>query len=262
MKKNLSFLLTLMVVISMQLAAQVTTNDAKIPDSLNRTDASGYKVGTWIEKLGEITYKGEFVANKKVKNWIGYYPNNLIYKIEYFNNGIKDGISIQFDRKGKISLVENFKNGLAHGQTIYYNQFNENPLSETDYAFGKKNGVYRQYYDNAKIQEESWFQDDLKNGISRWNNKTGQRIAEYNYKAGNFDGLQKTFYENDSLQSLNNYQDNKLSGEAKEYYRNGKVKISGKYINGQKDGTWTEYDELGKVDKVTKYKNGVELLRK
>ena len=262
MKTIFSFLLALVVAVPLMMNAQVAANDKKIPDTLNRTDSYGNKVGHWIEKMGEITYKGEYSANKKVNNWIGYYPNNLIYKVEYFSNGAKDGISIQFDRKGKISLVENYKNGLAHGQTVYYSQFNETPVSETEYAHGKKNGLYRQYYDNAKIQEESWFVDDLKNGLSRWNNKNGQRVAEYNYKAGNFDGLQKTYYENDSILSVNTYQDNKLSGEAREYYRNGKVKVSGKYLNGQKDGVWTEYNEIGRAEKATKYKDGVEVKKK
>lgn len=262
MKRFFSFLLVMIIVIPLQMNGQATTADTKLPDSVNRTDPNGNKVGFWIEKSGEFTYKGEYEANKKVKSWIGYYPNNSIYKVEYYSNGIKDGISIQFDRKCKISLVEHYKNGLAHGQTILYSQFNDTPLSETEYAFGKKNGLYRQYYDNSKIQEDSWYKDDLKDGISRWNNKNGQRIAEYNYKAGNFDGLQKTFYENDTLQATTNYTGNKLSGESREYYRNGKLKLSGKYVDGKKDGAWTEYNELGKVEKVTRYKDGEELKKK
>jgi len=262
MKRLLYFILTMTVVIPIQLIAQVPTTETKIPDSGNRTDSNGNKIGYWTEKVGEITFKGEYIENKKVKNWIGYHPNNMIAKIEYFNYGLKDGISIQFDKKGKITVVENFKNGLAHGQATYYSQYNESPSSETEYAFGKKNGVYRQYYENGKIQEESWFKDDLKNGLSTWNNKNGQPVAEYNYKAGNFDGLQKTFYAKDTLQSVENYKDNQLFGEFSEYFRDGKLKTSGKYINGQKDGTWTEYNELGKIEKVTRFKNGTELNKK
>ena len=262
MKKILFLFASIIFALSMNLDAQVTTNELKVPDSVNRTDPNGNKVGFWIEKMGEITSKGEYVANKKVKNWIGYYPGNMISKIEYFNNGLRDGISIQFDKKGKISLVENYKNGLVHGQSIFYNSMTESPLSETEYAFGKRNGLYRQYYDNGKIQEESMFANDLKNGISRWNNKNGQRIAEFNYKAGNFEGVQKTFYETDTLQSVENYVNNLLSGEAKEFYPGGNVKVSGKYLDGLKDGAWTNYNEMGKVEKVIKYKGGVELNKK
>jgi antitoxin component YwqK of YwqJK toxin-antitoxin module len=262
MKKIIAFLFTMIIVSILQVNAQAIATDAKLPDTVNRIDADGNRIGYWIDKQGETTYKGEYIANKKVKNWIGYYPNNAIFKIEYYNNGLKDGISVQFDRKCKISLVEHYKNGLAHGLTVLYSQYNENPTSETQYTFGKKNGLYRQYYDNTKIQEETMYVNDLKNGPSVWNNKNGQRIAEYHYKDGSFDGIQKTFYENDSLQSINNYLDNKLSGESKEFFRNGKIKLSGKYVNGQKEGAWTEYNELGKAENVIKYKDGVELNKK
>jgi len=262
MKMILSFLMTMIAVITLQVNAQETAVDKKMADTVNLTDAKGNKTGFWIEKRGELTFKGEYDANNKVKDWVGYYPNNAIFKVEYYTNGVKEGISLQFDRKCKISLIEHFKNDVNHGRSTYYSQFNESILSETDYAFGKKNGIYRQYYDNGKIQEESWYQDDLKNGISKWNNKNGQRIAEYIYKAGVFDGLQKTFYENDSIQSLNNYQNNKLGGEAKEFYRNGKLKSSGKYLNGLKDGSWTEYNELGKIEKVIRFKDGEEVKKK
>ncbi len=256
--KKILFLLTMIMMTAVDLNAQVASGESKISDTMNRTGPDG-KFGYWTEKVADITYKGEYVADKKVKNWVGYYPNNYISRIEYFEKGLKEGISIQFDRKCKISLVEHFKNGLANGQTIVYSQYNETPSSEAEYLLGKKNGQYRQYYDNGKIQEETWFKVDLKDGLSKWNNKNGQRVAEYNYKAGNFNGLQTTFYDNDTLQSTNNYQDNKLSGETKEYYRNGKLKLSGKYVNGLKDGAWTEYNELGKVEKVTRYKVGEEI---
>jgi antitoxin component YwqK of YwqJK toxin-antitoxin module len=242
--------------------AQVEANDMKIPDTANKMDDQGKKTGYWIEKQGDLTSKGEYISNRKVKNWVTYYSNNVIYKIEYFTNGIKDGISIQFDRKGKMTLVENYKNGLTHGQTIYYGQFSETPLSESEYAFGKKNGLFRQYYENGKIQEESNFTDDQKNGFTKWFNKNGRMIATYHYLNGNFDGIQKTYYENDSVQSVYYYQDNKLSGDSKEFYRNGKLKITGKYVSGEKEGPWTEYDELGKVRSVTRYKNGQEQKKK
>ncbi len=262
MKAIVIFLTSLILLFPAHSFAQAKAADEKVPDTINRTDSYGNKVGFWVEKQGEISYKGEYVANKKEKNWVGYYPNSFIYKLEYYANGLKDGISMQFDRHGKITLIENYKKGMSHGQTLNYGTFSETPMAVTDYANGKRNGMYRLYYDNAKIQEESWFRDDLKNGISRWNNKSGQKLCEYNYKLGNFDGIQKTFYENDTLQSVTNYKDNKLSGESKEYYRNGQLKLTGNYLNGQKDGAWTEYDELGKVVKVYKYKEGVEVRKK
>ena len=262
MTKKLFFLVILAMLVPWRMIGQVNPMDVKIADTVNRTNSEAFKYGYWIEKQGDITSKGEYLLNKKNKNWVSYYPNNIISKIEYYSNGERDGISVQFDRRGKMTLLENYRNGMTHGQTIHYSQFNEAPLSECDYAYGKRNGMFRQYYDNGKIQEESYFKDDLKNGFSKWFNKNGRLIAVYQYLNGNFDGIQKTFYENDTLQTVYFFKDNKYSGESKEFYRNGKVKVTGKYVLGEKDGPWTEYDELGKVQKVTKFKNGQEQIKK
>lgn len=243
-------------------AQNMPAAEKNLPDTVNRSAPNGDKYGYWIEKQGEMTFKGWYQNNKKVNDWIGYYANNTLYKLEYFKDGVKDGISVQFDRKLKVSLVEYYKNGLLEGTTILYNQFSEFPQSETEYVNGKKSGIYRQYYDNNKIQEETHFRDDQKTGLSRWYNKNGKLLAEYNYANGVFDGLQKTYYENDTLQAVTFYKNNQLSGESKDYYRNGKLKLTGSYVNGKKEGPWTEYNELGKVDRVVRYKEGVETGKK
>lgn len=234
--------------------AEQKATDLNLPDSVNRFDASGLKTGYWIEKQADLTSKGAYISGKKTGNWVTYYPQNFVHKIEFFTDGVKDGISMQFDRHGKLTLNENFSNGQLHGQVFYYGQYSQTPMSETNFANGKKNGLFRQYYDNAKIQEDTYYKDDLKNGTSRWYNKGGKLIAEYNYVDGNFEGVQKTFYENDTVQNLSTYKNNQLSGDYKEYYRNGNLKLSGKYVDGLKEGSWTEFDELGKPSKVVKYK--------
>ena len=68
--------------------------------------------------------------------------------------------------------------------------------------------------------------------------------------------MQRTYYENDTIQSIANYAMNLLNGDYKEYYRNGVLKISGKYLNGQKEGDWIEYDETGNRVRTTRYKAG------
>lgn len=231
-----------------------TAAAVKASDTLNRTDASGLKTGYWEEKTADILNKGNYKQNKKEGSWAGFYPNSVLARLEYYKDGQKEGPSVQLDRRGKITMFESFSGGLLNGQQIVYTQMGDFPVSETNYLRGKKNGLYRLYYDNGKIQEESYYTENQKEGLSRWFNKTGRLMAEYNYKAGNFEGVQKTFYDNDTLQILSNYAKNELNGDFKEFYRNGKVKVAGKYVGGQKDGVWTDYDETGKAVKTTKFK--------
>ncbi|MCK9203927.1 MAG: hypothetical protein M0P58_05740 [Bacteroidales bacterium] len=237
--------------------AQKPSDQVKSNDTTNQTDKSGNKFGYWEETIGDIIYSGIYRDNQKSGAWTGQYPNKMISGIEHYSNGMKDGIVIRVDRHGKINQIENYKTGMLHGQSLSFGAYSDNPSTEINYFAGKKNGTFKQYYDNGKIQEESYFINDKKNGVSKWSNKTGHIVAEYNYKNGDFDGSQKTYYDNDTLQSVNNYVNNQLSGVSKEYYRNGMEKITGQYIAGIKEGAWTEFDESGKVLKVTKYKGGI-----
>ena len=81
-------------------------------------------------------------------------------------------------------------------------------------------------------------------------------MAEFQYRKGEFHGVQKTYYPNDSLQSIEYYENNVSQGEFVEFHDNGKVKTEGQYVNGQKDGKWYEYDPEGKLLKETRYKEG------
>lgn len=254
MKRIASLLFFLFFFLQGNLYSQKPTVTNTGADTLNRTDASGNKFGYWEEKQGEILFQGTYELNKKSGNWVSFFPNKIISGIVYYSDGVKDGISVQFDRRGKILEISYFKAGKLHGQSLSYTQTGDLPVSEIFYVNGKKEGLYRISYDNGKIQEESFYKDDKKNGTSKWYTKNGHLVAEYNYKEGNFDGTQKTFYPSDTLQSLKTYSNNQLSGISRELYSNGKVRESGNYINGNKEGAWTEYDESGKLLKTTKYK--------
>lgn len=226
-------------------------------DSLNKTNAQNLKTGFWMERNSEYTHQGYYIDSKKNGNWATFLSNDMLFKLETWKNGVKDGISLQFDRKSKLTGLENYRDGELNGLCVYYAPASDFPQKEMSYNMGKLEGMYRIFYENGKIQEESFYKDNLKSGPSRWYNKNGRMIAMYNYQNGNFEGMQRTYYENDTTQSISNYSLNLLNGEYKEYYRNGVLKATGKYLNGLKEGDWIEYDETGNRLKTTRYKAGV-----
>jgi len=224
-------------------------------DSVNRMNEQNLKTGFWMERNGEYTHQGFYINSKKEGNWVTFLSNDMVFKLETWKNGLKDGISLQFDRKSKMTGMENYKAGELNGLCVYYAPASDFPQKEMSYNMGKLEGMYRIFYENGKIQEESFYKDNQKSGPSRWYGKTGRMIAMYNYVNNQFDGMQRTYYENDTTQCISNYANNLLNGEYKEYYRNGVLKLSGKYIDGLKEGDWIEYDETGNRLKTTKYKN-------
>jgi len=254
--KTTSLIFTLLFLMPVLIFAQTAT-EKKTDDTTNKVDASNRRTGYWEEKIGDQIMKGYYVNDKRTGTWILCVNTGLLQKLESYDNGLKNGISISLDRKGHLKNQEYYKNDKLSGLSVTYGMYSEMPLSQINYIDGVKNGVSKLYYDNGKIQEEAIYKAGVKEGPSKWYSSAGRLLALYNYHNGQFEGVQETFYENDSVQTATMYSNNIINGGYKEFYRNGIIKLSGSYINAIKEGAWIEYDETGKAVKTTKYKKGV-----
>ncbi|MEI6749456.1 MAG: toxin-antitoxin system YwqK family antitoxin [Bacteroidales bacterium] len=265
--------------------AQTTVAQLAVPDSINKMDAKGKRIGYWEEKLeNSATTKGIYVNGLQNGQWLTYGQNGIIAKVENYVKGKKNGAVIEIDSRGYLSAELYFTNDIPEGTAKRY-FYGTNLASVIPYKHGKVDGKKIIYYENSagKPMEESNFKNDVKDGISKWYTIAGDVVAEYNYTNGNLEGIQKEFYPKAVLKSEQNYVKNLPEGEYKEYFDIakpeapagdvkatkevkpaevqviiGKLKILGNYVKGEKDGKWTEFDETGAVVKVSKFVNGIE----
>jgi TonB family protein len=70
------------------------------------------------------------------------------------------------------------------------------------------------------------------------------------------EGLVKSFYPNDTLQSEINYSNNVRQGSAKNYYPNGKLKQELNYTDGKVEGLVKEYYDNGNVKDIYTIEDG------
>jgi antitoxin component YwqK of YwqJK toxin-antitoxin module len=224
----------------------------------NQTDANGKKQGPWEEKTQMGTSKGNYVDSQKNGCWTTYSPEGKLMRIENFSQGKRNGISIEIDpRAGYLTSEMYYVNDLPEGTAKKY-FYGTNPASFIDYSHGKINGKKKIYYENSggKIQEESEYKDDVKDGFSNYYNMNGDLIVEYHYVNNRLEGVQKTYYAGKKLMSEQVFADNMENGLSKEFYENGQLKTEGFYTKGVQTGTWKEYSEDGKLKNQGNYLNG------
>ena len=238
-------------------AVTQTKGPVKVREKQNQLNEKNQKVGYWTERKGELTHMGTYVNGLKDGTWESYLSDLQLFRVESFDKGKRNGITMQFNRKGKISNVEHYKNNKLDGLVYIYSPTSSRLLKEQHYTDGLLTGLYRNFYDNGKIQEEAFYLDNQKHGPSKWFNRNGRLIAAYFYNHGLFEGTQRTYYDNDTLATIAFYKNNESEGKYEEYYRNGKLKLSGIYEAGQKEGPWREYDETGKESNIIRYKKGI-----
>ena len=65
---------------------------------------------------GKLISKGKLVNGLKTGAWRTYNENKTLAQIEEFNNGIKEGFSVNFGKNGEILKEENFLNNMLNGE--------------------------------------------------------------------------------------------------------------------------------------------------
>ena len=83
-------------------------------------------------------------------------------------------------------------------------------------------------------------------------------IAEYNYRQGEIEGIQKTFYDDGALMTEETYSHNLRQRPFREYYQDGTLKTEGDYDNNLNHGIWKEYNPDGTLAGQVKFRKGVE----
>lgn len=213
----------------------------------NQVDATGTKVGFWIERMGSYDWEGEYVFGKKEGSWIGY-PIGMPMPsyVENYHDGKKNGVTMGIDRAGYIYKIENYSNDSLDGIKRTY--FTGGKLkSEEIYKNGKLHGLRRIYNNNTKIQEEGNYVNGVREGLTKWYYSDGKLNTESIYKNGLLEGKMITYHTNGNKSSEVLYKNNLMEGAFYEYYPNGKVKTQGNYIHSAEEGKWTTFYESGKV---------------
>jgi antitoxin component YwqK of YwqJK toxin-antitoxin module len=105
-------------------------------------------------------------------------------------------------------------------------------VNQTDEK-GLKQGIWRKYHSNGRLEYEGTFIDGKPSGIFKYFYDDGRKKAliEHNLKTG---------------RSLANF-----------FHQNGQMMSGGIYRNQQKDSTWVTFTESGIISEISNYQNNL-----
>jgi len=194
--------------------------EGKLSMSINflQSKKDGKKMTYLAEETIEEYYKNDKKIGKEKHFDI---QGRLINEIP-FENGLEEGVAKEYNDKGIIILLTEYKNGY-----IVRREF----INRVD-GSGKKQGTWKTFYANDQVKEEGNYVNDRKHGF----------FKEFN-EAGNLLKIEK--YENGQL-IVDAVETRKLEMRV-DYWPNGNPKIIGTYFNGVAEGIRREYNSNGKV---------------
>lgn len=121
---------------------------------------------------------------------------------------------------------------------------------------GKKEGVWKLYYENGNLQDSVFFKDDLLNGsLYSWYS-SGQLKSVKSFKKGKFDGYTVFYEPYGSMNRSMHHKEGVLIDTMFYYYPNSKVKEIIPYENGKKEGLYKKLFPDGSLEYSLTYKEG------
>jgi antitoxin component YwqK of YwqJK toxin-antitoxin module len=223
-------------------------------DTLNITDAQGWKQGRWIElsdgedalgcTAGTKIEEGIYKDNRKVGVWRSFWCTGKI-KYELVYNADRSVSSKDYYPDGKlkeegtwnsIGWIGSYKTYHPNGKLYFEWEYDQS---------GKRTGRQRYYYDNGNLMFDG-----------EWN-------------GGKEAGVIKEYYENGALRSEKTFNDGKLDTNNVKNYAPKEIKIEEKIepkkdepkapVNPElgviKDGYNKTFNKEGKIDREGEFKN-------
>jgi antitoxin component YwqK of YwqJK toxin-antitoxin module len=110
---------------------------------------------------------------------------------------------------------------------------------------GKMDGKWEGWYKNGRKKYETYYTDDLKNGIDIYWFENSIKKSEGGFKKGEKDGKWTEWSEKGVLLTQEKYKSNLKDGLSVYYDKFGAKYKEQNFINGRPDGKWIEYNQKG-----------------
>ncbi len=177
------------------------------------------------DTLQHVSSKELFVNDIKQGNSFSYYPSGRTKQLTPYVKGKPDGWAYEYSEDSVIISMLKYQGGIL-ASVDRLNRKDEN---------GKKQGVWKEFYEDGKLKSEKKYKDDLVDGYVKTYDKKGNLEKTEKFNNG------KEVKNAPELAKLDVYQD---------FYEDGTMKYEGGYINGMPVGTHYHYRQKYMCDSL------------
>ena len=158
---------------------------------------------------------GEFRRGRQHGEWTYSFDNGQVNRKATYKNGQPDGAWEVYRTDGTMAAKRGFRDGQRHGEWISYDKTGKQPMREEHYDNGKADGVWKNWFPNAKLKQQISFKQGNRDEVStEWTEK-GEKRGEVSYVDNKLDGT-ATVWLPDGRTIVQQYKAGRLISESKE----------------------------------------------
>jgi len=162
-----------------------------------------------------------------------YYGDGTLKKTIPFEDGLENGLAMEYGRDGRIITLIRYKSGFIT-QREMINRYD---------AANRKDGPWKYFYPNGQVMREGTYRHGKEEGYFKEYDLEGNLVTTSKFSEG---VIQEDVAELKKLEVR------------KDYYPDGKIKISATYNEeGKLEGVRREYAEDGSIERSYIFKNGI-----
>lgn len=165
-----------------------------------------------------------YVNGKKEGSSYYYYPTGELRSIVYYQEGKKQGLSLEYSKDSTLITVMEYNDNYV---------INRERVNRTD-DVGRKQGTYREYYENGRVKKEVHYLNDQLHGYYREFSGNGDLVTAVRYERGQI--VEEIDEDLRELLDMKNT-----------YDEQGRLIFSGGYKEGVPVGIHRFYDTTGAV---------------
>lgn len=197
----------------------------KITKAVNYAEGkkNGYTLN--YDTSQRVSSRETFVNDIKQGNTWSYYPSGKTKQVTPYLKGKPDGLAYEYSEDSVVISIMKYQGGIL-ASIERLNRKDEN---------GKKQGVWKEFYEDGKLKSEKKYKDDLVDGYVKSYDKKGNLQNTEKFNNG------KEVKNAPELAKLDVYKD---------FYEDGTMKYEGGYINGMPVGTHYHYRQKYMCDSL------------
>lgn len=201
----------------------------------NQMDDLGRKTGPWKAEYpdGTTLYEGFFVEGRPVGLMVRYYEDGAVRARMMFDSIEDRSYTTLFYKSGKPAAEGWYVNKLKDSVWTYYSEFDGTVRLREPYKKGDLHGVRKSFYPGGSVSEEVTWVENKKNGKWKQYYEDGSLRLESSYKDDKLNGLYQLFFPDSTVKIKGMFLDDVSHGVWSYYNEGGSEAYSLEYQNGQ-----------------------------